>query len=287
MKNFLLKRFNSKAKELNLIRQDLNDFKKGHCTTHAALRLIECIIHGFNNNKATLALILDVEEAFDKVWVTGFISKLITAGIPAHFTQLSHSYLNNRYFTAVHGNSESSRRPILAGVAQGSLVGPVSFNIYINDIPSIQNGYNVFISLYAVDTNVTIRSESMQLTTNMLYTAVKILEPWLAIGKLRLTLVNVPSHYFPNGGVTSALITPIKFFHTTINWTKQVKYLGVTLDSKFTYKYHISKSLCAANHRLRQFHYILNKSSAININLVLTIYKSLFRSILTYATPAW
>jgi len=66
----------------------------------------------------------------------------------------------------------------------------------------------VNISLYAVDTNVNIRSESMQLTTNMLYTAVKILEPWLAIGKLRLTIVNVSSYYFPNGEVTSALIIP-------------------------------------------------------------------------------
>jgi len=61
LKNFLLKRFNSKVKELNLIRQDLNGFKEGHCTTHAVLRLIELIIHGFNNNKATLVLILDVE----------------------------------------------------------------------------------------------------------------------------------------------------------------------------------------------------------------------------------
>jgi len=48
----------------------------------------------------------------------------------------------------------------------------------------------------------------MQLETNMLYTVVKILEPWLAFGKLRLTVVNVPSYYFPNGGVTFALITP-------------------------------------------------------------------------------
>ena len=80
---------------------------------------------------------------------------------------------------------------------------------------------------------------------------------------------------------------PLKLFHTTINWTNQVKYLGVNLDSKLTYKYHNSKSLCAANYWLRQFHPILNKSSAININLVLTIYKSLFRSTLTYATPAW
>lgn len=76
MENFLLKRFNSKVKELNLIRENQNGFKKGHCTTHPLLRLIERIIHDFNNNKATLALFLDVESAFDKVWITGLISKL-------------------------------------------------------------------------------------------------------------------------------------------------------------------------------------------------------------------
>ena len=106
-----------------------NCSKKGHCTTHALLRLIERITHGINNNKATLALFLNVERAFDKIWITGPISKLITAGIPSHFIQLSHSFLHYRSFTAVQGNYESSTRTILAGVAQGSLVGPVSFNI--------------------------------------------------------------------------------------------------------------------------------------------------------------
>jgi len=108
---------------------------------------------------------LDVESAFDKVWIAGLVSKLITAEIQAHFIQLSHSYLNNRYFPAVHGNSESSTRPILSGVAQSSLVGPVFFKIYINNIPSLQSNYSVTISLYAVDTNATIRLESMKLAT--------------------------------------------------------------------------------------------------------------------------
>jgi hypothetical protein len=91
LNNFLLKRFNSKVKELDLIREDQNGFKKGQCTTHPLLRLTKRITHGFNNNKATLALFLDVESAFDKVWIAGLISKLVTAGIPAHFIQLSHS----------------------------------------------------------------------------------------------------------------------------------------------------------------------------------------------------
>jgi hypothetical protein len=118
-------------------------------------RIIKRITLGFNNNKATLALFLNIERAFDKVWITGLISKLIKAGIPAQFIHIIHNYLNNRAFTVVHGNSESTRRPIRAGVPQGSPLEPVLFNIYINDIPSVENDNNVAVSMYADDTNVT------------------------------------------------------------------------------------------------------------------------------------
>jgi hypothetical protein len=65
----------------------------------------------------------------------------------------------------------------------------------------------------------------------------------------------------------------------------EVKYLGVILDRKLTCRSHINKSVSKANHRLRQLYPILNKSS-ININLALTIYKTLIRPIITYAAPA-
>jgi hypothetical protein len=80
---------------------------------------------------------------------------------------------------------------------------------------------------------------------------------------------------------------PVKIFNENIVWTNETKYLGVTLDSKLTYKSHISCILRKANYRLRQLFPILNKSSTIDINLALVIYKSLLRSILTYASPVW
>jgi hypothetical protein len=54
-------------------------FKRGHSTTHALLWNVERITHGFNYNKATVMLFLDIERAFDKVWTTGLIARLIKA----------------------------------------------------------------------------------------------------------------------------------------------------------------------------------------------------------------
>jgi hypothetical protein len=77
--------------KLKAIRNDQYGFKTGHSTTHALLRNVERIAHGFNNNKATVTLFLDTERAFDKIWTTGFIAKLITANIPPHFIHIIHN----------------------------------------------------------------------------------------------------------------------------------------------------------------------------------------------------
>jgi hypothetical protein len=82
-------------------------------------------------------------------------------------------------------------------------------------------------------------------------------------------------------------LPPFKIFRRNIAWKNDIKYIGVILDSKLTCKSHIRKSLTKANHRLRQLYPLLNKSSAIDINLALTVYKTLIRPIITYAAPAW
>jgi hypothetical protein len=78
---------------------------------------------------------------------------------------------------------------------------------------------------------------------------------------------------------------PVKICNENTASTNETKYLGVTLDSKLTYRNHISCIRRKANYRLRQLFLTLNKSSTIDINLELVICKSLLRSILTYVSP--
>jgi hypothetical protein len=126
------------------------------------------------------------------------------------------------------------------------------------------------------------------LAVNKLNHVIKILEPWFEkwrikvnVSKCSATLFSKRRNHFRQE------LPPFTLFRTNIDWTNCTKYLGVILDSKLTYRKHINRTLCKANHRLRQLYPILNKSSPININLALTIYKSLIRSVITYAAPAW
>jgi hypothetical protein len=284
----ILKRLNFQLRELKVIRNDQYGFKRGHSTTHALQGNVERITHGFNNNKATVTLFLDIERDFDKVWTTGTIAKLIKAKIPPHLIHLIHNYLPNRAFFVMHKNSYSSLRPIQFGVPQGSLLGLILFNIYINDIPSVENDSNVAISVYAHDTNISVRSGSVDIAICKLNYAIALLEPWfqkwrIKVNKQKCTLTLFSRrlcHY--RGGAR-----PVKIFNETIAWTTESKYFGVTLDSKLTHRTHISCILRKANYRLRQLFPILNRSSTIDINIALIIYKSLLRSLLTYASPVW
>jgi hypothetical protein len=145
--------------------------------------------------------------------------------------------LKNRRFTAVHGNFESSRRPVLAGVPQGSLLGPILFNIYMNDIPNVHNDNNAAMSLYADDTNVTVRSGSRKLAAGKLNSAIKMLEPWFEKWRITINVSKCSVILFSKRRVHLSTTHPIiKLHHTNMTLTNQVKYLRVTLDTKHTYK---------------------------------------------------
>jgi hypothetical protein len=87
--------------------------------------------------------------------------------------------------------------------------------------------------------------------------------------------------------IIAAEFPQYRFFYENVAWTNETKYLGVILDSKLAYKTHISYVLRKDNCRLRQLFPIINKSSTMNVNLAVTVYKSFLESILTYAPPAW
>jgi hypothetical protein len=86
----ILKRLNFQLRELNVIRNDQYGFKRGHSTTHALLRNIERITHGFNNNKSTVALFLDIERAFDKVCRYRHLNLLLHGDVSAT-TKTNHT----------------------------------------------------------------------------------------------------------------------------------------------------------------------------------------------------
>ena len=91
---------------------------------------------------------MDVSKAFDRVWHRGLFYKLAMSPVPASFVHIMRLYLCDRTFTVCIDGSYSSVQPVAAGVPQGSVLGPVLYLVYTNDLPT-QPG--VTLSLYADD----------------------------------------------------------------------------------------------------------------------------------------
>ena len=126
-------------------------FQAGDSTVNQLLYLCNEISNALDNNKELRIIFLDISKAFDRVWHRGLLFKLKSIGIAGDILAWFEDYLSDRYQRVCIKNSTSSWKNISAGVPQGSILGPLLFLVFINDIA---NEIESFVRLFADDTCV-------------------------------------------------------------------------------------------------------------------------------------
>lgn len=257
-------------------------FRSGHSTVHQILRVVEQVTEGFNKKQSTGAIFLDVSKAFDKVWHQGLLHKMLEANVPLALTQLVASFLTKRSFRIKLNGSRSTERRLSAGVPQGSLLSPTLFSIYVRDLPGT---VNTKTALYADDTAIVASSLSPRLITQRLQAATDELENWFRTWRLEINpdkssaILLTKRRHQPDGNIS--------IFGRPIPWRNQVKYLGVTLDSKLTWGPHIDSCTNRAKAATAALYPLINRRSKLSVDNKLRIYKSIIRPSMTYAATVW
>lgn len=282
----ILTRLNRHVHELNLIPNEQFGFRADHSTTYQVLRVTELMANNLSTRQFTGMVTLDVAKAFDTVWHEGLIYKLSRFGIPHSLVLLIHSYLSDRSFRARIDKTHSTPYAIEAGVPQGSVLSPTLFNIYTSDIPRPADR-RVKLAIYADDTAVLATSRNVLLLADLIQDYLLVLQNYF-----ENWLISVNAEKSSALLVTKRLKLPnplpvIEMFGTPIPWKSEVKYLGVIIDKKLTFRQHIDRAANLGRSSMAQLAPLLCKKSQLSPSNKLTIYKAIVRPIMLYACLVW
>ncbi len=282
--------------EHKILSPDQFGFRKGHSTIHPLLLFVNDVTSALNKKENTISIFCDIRKAFDTVNHEILLAKLSNIGVRGVELEWFRSYLSNRMqFVSIDGAC-SGLLEILLGVPQGSILGPLLFLIFINDLPRYSS---MLTKLFADDTTqsashkdlgtlVTLVNDEFHKTVDFFISHRLSLHP----NKTKFILFSNQRHEIAPKLVINfnPLIgpqDPTKIFDMEfVNNlpTPVVKFLGVLIDPQLSFKNHIStvvKKVSTSLFFLRKVKNVLNQKA------LKSIYYALFHSHLIYANQIW
>jgi len=222
----------------NIIYEHQFGFQKDKSTTLAVMDMTEKIIRSFEKKDFACNIFLDFAKAFDTINHEILASKLEYYGIRGVAKDWFISYLSNRYQSVKIEQSISSKMPITCGVPQGSILGPLLFLIYINDIK--QSSDKLMFFLFADDTSTYISGNDLKVIETICNEELEKVSEWLRANKLSLNVSKSNMVLFRNHNRKLISDIFIKIDNELINQKNYVKYLGIYIDKNLSWKEHIS-----------------------------------------------
>ena len=209
-------------------------FRKNHSTTLALIDTIDNIYENLDNSQTVVGIFLDLTKAFDTVNHDILLYKLQYYGIRGIAYQWFKSYLYNRQQYTVVNNVLSCLTYVQYGVPQGSILGPLLFLLYVNDISCVLPGEN--IKLFADDTNLFISGVDVNVLNSKCKHCIETLNRWFIANRLHMNADKTNIMVFPK---TKASEICVKLSGTAIKKVQHCRYLGLFIDDTLTWSHHI------------------------------------------------
>lgn len=266
----------------NVITAAQYGFRKGRSTESALLALKENILRNIENNLLTAALFVDFSKAFDCLHHKVLLSKLQSYGIRGNCLALLESYLSHRTQCVYVNGYMSSLLPITHGVPQGSILGPLLFNTYINDLVNIDA--TVQFIIYADDSTILIPEYNVDRLIIKCNEVLQKLSIWSQLNVIKINTMKTKAMIFRARNKPVEIHQSINFQCHNIEIVDVHKILGV----------HFSQNLSWDAHT----HYLRKKLSSVAgmisrcrrllpVKAKLQVYNALFNSYLNYCSLVW
>ena len=231
-------RVNSWLNKHSLISTNQYGFQRGRSTADALISLTDQIYSALNSKEHSISVFVDLRKAFDTVQHDILLSKMQLMGFRGLPLALFKSYLSNRKQCVRVGSARSSLRSVNIGVPQGSILGPILFIIYVNDLPMVSNVVSTV--LFADDTSISLSRPNFETLITDLTNELIGVKDYMVRNRLSINVDKTFALIFTNRPVDYAHLSELKLDNGVLNIFDNCKYLGFTIDNRLKFDSHIS-----------------------------------------------
>ena len=266
--------------EIGFLYKFQSGFRPGDSTINQLIFLVHKIYEALEGGKEVRVVFLDISKAFDKVWHAGLLRKLEALGIQSPLLQWFESYLCNRKQRVVIEGQCSDWRSINSGVPQGSVLGPLLFLIYINDITDDLASLPL---IYADDTTLLEIVDDPAVSAGRLNSDLNKIAVWA--DKWSVTMNPVKTRNVVFSLKRNKQVHPHLFLHSNnVKDAESHTHLGLTLQSSMSWRKHIVQVYEKASKRLNMLKFVTYK---LDRSILTSLYKSLIRPLMEYGDVIW
>uniref|UniRef100_A0A1Y1LN06 Reverse transcriptase domain-containing protein n=1 Tax=Photinus pyralis TaxID=7054 RepID=A0A1Y1LN06_PHOPY len=272
LEKIVYNRITSFVNKFSILPASQHGFRPGKSTESATFDLLTFIYEELDKKKYISVLFFDISRAFDTINCENICYKLQKLGIRGPMLMWIKSFLSNRQLYVDIEGVKSDKFDVTLGVAQGSVLGPLLYLLYVADLPNHVTSAKVIS--YADDTTIAISAKTLECLTSTIKHVDEEFHSWCSANKLVLNANKTVCVNF--GRAKQELETSSVSLNT--------KFLGILIDDDLSWDQHI-KNVCK---KLNRAYYVLrNLKSCLDINSLVTVYYALAYPHLAYNVVAW